>query len=1298
MILDELKERFQEDEQEAQAQEFVSHASEALAKADKRLGSPNHLFRWKGSGCGVDQIPVHAVRCKTLPFYSGYDLFVFDVNWPGMVLEYERKHVRDIRVLFLYHERRGGGNDVILIDGESSIIRNLNARPGMLQLTNENVFEYLKFFCACLWVEEGPFLVRLPSELKDGSAFWNEDNKVTDFEREFQEWEQEAFDPKKGLQKLQEGVKEAGTEERERLPDKDPIPIWIVDQQAWQIDDVCVQFGTKLYLAGFKVGLNGSVEMSDDTLFSKLPPLQPHRVVLLGEERPIKALGEREKRVPIRCRDGLLRKQAAERTGKKSPDKQQSEVNGIASLEQCWSDHGVLCLRGLYISDHVDLAWLATELDKYSQNWVYGLHSGRHAPRATREPQEEKTEERSGESRSDHLESTMTIKAVVIDDCLIGGAVLAEGLDCRGLFQISYSMIGGRLACQRIQCGQSLRLKHVVIRNCNRALGLQGHVPPKEWIHTAFDCSLAKIGEDVELEYVRIADDLILERAQVKGSFKFVTPQVREFGVKVELFCGVLGKMAGSRAYIGGDCTLRHVSASSVDFSSSVLGNIEIQRVWIDNSLTLTAAHVGRDCNIGLLYQTQRLEFEQIDIGGNCQLTNISAITMHLSFTTARRMLVYGVRIPTIDISSSRLGELQVTEALANSLSARTARIDGDCVIDSVIVAGLVADEDVVDFVRAEIGGFLSIGHGLERTHFGGGMDMSGIMVGGDLVLDGLKIDGILKIYTGTIGRLSLGIYSGSTGNESDKRRLMFPTETGGFEAISVTVNRSARFAGIQIQPSGKAQEEANGSLILKNCTVSEDVEFWSDRHWEHVLKHPELCLFVNSKRYQDFVHEVGSVAMKRRKFVASVYRDIKLTNLGAANLNLANLDVLGAIDLSGATIKSRLEAANDGLHTECTHLNLEQVRCGNGQFSALTVSRPGGVRHNDWRLGSVSAQNAHFDDTLSFCEDDEHVAHIAFRLDLTDCQAHHVRLAGENFDRKTFSEWFGSLSPDEQETEKSRPTAWLVLKGGEFHIASIIRRIPVLADFSGVEVKRWDLEKLPEKGQEHDPKALLPAIKDLLRFTYPFNRSTYLALEKFLRDEGRDSEASGVLWAMRTRVRRSSPVQEILDDTETTVPIWSKIMAFGRWLLALRFAPIIYPWPVLGLIVLWALLSGAIFRVPDNIIATDLHQSTNPVCAASGTTGGMANQDRSCHPPEWTLGQTFAMVFRYHVPPSDFVMQDEWEPSPNAPIFIAWRDCRWKLGVISPLTYAIFVASVHWIIVPLTIIGIFLRMRVKPE
>lgn len=121
----------------------------------------------------------------------------------------------------------------VLLDGKSDTIRRLNRTAGLMLDTAERAAEYLKFFCAYVWAEEGRF--RIVEAIDEIRLF------------------------ARARPNIAENMPEALTPKRAGATD------------SWSVDAVCLVYGKSLYKAAFRISLQGEVEMLADELLAELP-------------------------------------------------------------------------------------------------------------------------------------------------------------------------------------------------------------------------------------------------------------------------------------------------------------------------------------------------------------------------------------------------------------------------------------------------------------------------------------------------------------------------------------------------------------------------------------------------------------------------------------------------------------------------------------------------------------------------------------------------------------------------------------------------------------------------------------------------------------------------------------------------------------------------------------------------------------------------------------------------------------------------------------------------------------------
>jgi hypothetical protein len=187
------------------------------------------------------------------------------------------------------------------------------------------------------------------------------------------------------------------------------------------------------------------------------------------------------------------------------------------------------------------------------------------------------------------------------------------------------------------------------------------------------------------------------------------------------------------------------------------------------------------------------------------------------------------------------------------------------------------------------------------------------------------------------------------------------------------------------------------------------------------------------------------------------------------------------------------------------------------------------------------------------------------------------------------------------------------------------------------------DLE-LPRCGDECE-------YSELLRRTHPFKRSTYLAVEAWLRNKGLDEPARRVYQQMSER--------DLVTGRSSRLGRWLKWLFLG---VAIGYGA--RPQRLIGVFVLAFALSCWVFAQPGSLVS----YSERP--AAS--------------PDPWpaearTPWVTFGVALRCHFPMLLFLGEPNYVPSPN-PIP--------RLGIRYD-SYALLISAVSWVMVPLFLAGL---------
>jgi hypothetical protein len=200
----------------------------------------------------------------------------------------------------------------------------------------------------------------------------------------------------------------------------------------------------------------------------------------------------------------------------------------------------------------------------------------------------------------------------------------------------------------------------------------------------------------------------------------------------------------------------------------------------------------------------------------------------------------------------------------------------------------------------------------------------------------------------------------------------------------------------------------------------------------------------------------------------------------------------------------------------------------------------------------------------------------------------------------------------------------------------------------------------------------------DLLEASEKFDVSTYVAMERWLRNQGKDEQANKVYLAMRASSRKwgkMNPVSYVID-----------LLFTPAIRLAMRFREL------LGAFVVSVFVATLLFLNPASVEPRD---KTGQLPQPSGTPLLPDPTQVLDKRQKWNLYEAFGMAVQIHVPMAHFDLADKWQPS-REPITVFGLDC-W----VPYVYYASAIELLGYIAVPLFLGGLFnswLRSKVRQE
>jgi hypothetical protein len=352
-----------------------------------------------------------------------------------------------------------------------------------------------------------------------------------------------------------------------------------------------------------------------------------------------------------------------------------------------------------------------------------------------------------------------------------------------------------------------------------------------------------------------------------------------------------------------------------------------------------------------------------------------------------------------------------------------------------------------------------------------------------------------------------------------------------------------------------------------------------------------------------------------------------------AADLSLVNVEAGGDISIRDCVIGQDLDLGShdstDGkrTRTHCNGLNLEGTVCeGDANLTGLDAEYDANGRRlrvsGDLSFATRPQEGATADGPSAF---------VRGRLDLSAAEASHMIISGTGFT-----------------SEKKK----ISFERGRFRRFQVLSPFPANLDMSDIVVERYEVAK--------------PHLRDLLRRTDPFTISTYLGVERVLRNEADDNLANRVYRDMKWRNLRAEHSLSRRLFPARLLPrfvgeLFGRFMGFGTANGRLLW---IFTLPLL-------VCSIFVFSSPRNIVPT------------TAAMEGNSTLREWTNPAAWGFSEAFWMSLRFQVPVIPILARSRWEPG---------RDGMWlgdvQLTFVSPEGYAYVMLILHAIIWPAFLLG----------
>lgn len=533
-----------------------------------------------------------------------------------------------------------------------------------------------------------------------------------------------------------------------------------------------------------------------------------------------------------------------------------------------------------------------------------------------------------------------------------------------------------------------------------------------------------------------------------------------------------------------------------------------------------------------------------------------------------------------------------------------------------------------------------------------------------DVEVEGADI-GRLDMATGTVGRLFLQAGLEDVEAGGGPRARVRPLRVGPMVVSDLSVAKAVRFVGIHVGHPSVAQGTAEGTgyIRMHNVRCGGDLQF--SRDWDPPFTDPPPESEWSPGGFPPTPNQLGT-------WVGGVVSAVGLQVEG--RLILRNLHSAGRVVIRNCTVGQDLDAGpaswsdrgeSGETRTACPSLSLEMTEVGgDADLSGLRVQGAGSeswVRARHLRVAGrllFSSPRGEWVavDGISPDPDQRYDAVIEGALDLSAAEAAHLVVSGSSF-------------------ESGEEGVGISLERGRFRRLHILEPWPFRHDLSDVQVERWQIPT------EH--------LLTFLERSHPFRRSTYIEIERVLRNEAQEAEADRVYRGMRRRAIAEAELawaERIPGrDGEPATRMGSALGHLFRT-RGSRLLGWIYGWgtlywlPMLFVAFPTFLFSWGLFSQPQNVEATPVALVARGLQAQTGVRPGELGFS-------WGAPDGLWMALRYHVPVVPLGARGIWEPT-NGPASLAVGNRVLPLPV-SGEGYAFFIFLLHWIIWPLFLYGI---------
>jgi hypothetical protein len=661
-----------------------------------------------------------------------------------------------------------------------------------------------------------------------------------------------------------------------------------------------------------------------------------------------------------------------------------------------------------------------------------------------------------------------------VKGCLIGGGLDLDSATVTGDVFLFGITIGGELRLQAADINGSFV--------CRAEAGQRTRLRKGAWLLAA------RVKGNVDFGGARVHGDLGLVVANIGGGlqcsrgskwFFMIDGDVNAANVRVAADfdwggCHIRGDFNSSGAKIENAAAL-HFAYFEKD--------IALYNAVIKGNFVLLATHVGGN-----------LFMENASVGGSVFLTASTWLPQNRRCRIDKKLWLLGIIVS---------GDIDLSGAL----------VGGDLIMQNANVGENVRARSMGGFAL-EIGGVTY----LNGSRIRGTLEFAGITLKGELDIDNVTIDGKFLVTYDFDDQANWNVVRSQIA-----QRL---------HAESATIGKGVMLMGLTVgsPAAGAAPVTANVSFV--GGQINGQFSLYSREHVEQMLVAkkagldataitPEFEEEIRTRTFSELTVIHGNLSLSRAQVLGGVVLD------GAM--------VHGDLDLRDATVKADISCKPVDMGKSLARALVQRAdfealeMTGDIDLTGLNIVGKG----TEGKDGDLILRNARIRGRLELCPLNnergfvdpqvplEPISRIAGDLRLDAAEISHVILSGQTFEGGVQAEEGGSGRLAEAwqwtkpiifgGTDEENKRIRFGLERGRIGRLQIVEPLPGTLDLSNLKVERWSL---PEDQTSYER---------MLRNSFPFKRSNYLAIENTLRNEGLEERADEVNVSMRRRDRQST-------------------------------------------------------------------------------------------------------------------------------------------------------------------------------